>query len=163
MKIFIRVSKRWLLPFILCTLMWVVISRGDLTSWVVGLPSITLAVIVIDRLHARGKQGIHVGMLPGFIAWFLWNSFRGGIDVALRALKPRLSLHPGFIHYPLHIPQGHARLFLVNVVSLLPGTLSADVEGDDLVLHALDTGADIIVETAYAERRIAELFGLSQD
>lgn len=156
-------SKRWLLPLLLCVMLWVVISRADPASWIVALPSIAFAVIVIDRLHVRGKQGIRAAMLPGFIAWFLWNSFRGGVDVTLRALKPRLSLQPGFLYYPLRLPHGHARLFLVNVVSLLPGTLSADIEGDELVLHCLDTGADIIVETGYAERRVAGLFGIPRD
>ena len=159
----IRNSKRWLLPLLLCVLLWVVISRGDPTSWIVALPSIVFAVIVIDRLHVSGKQGIRAAMLPGFIAWFLWNSLRGGVDVTLRALKPRLSLQPGFLHYPLHLPQGHARLFLVNVVSLMPGTLSTDIEGDELVLHCLDTGADIMRETGDAERRVAVLFGIARD
>lgn len=163
MKEFVGFSKRWMLPLLLCVLMWVVISKGDPDSWVVGVPTIAFAVIVIDRLHFRGKQGIRAGMLPGFILWFLWNSLRGGVDVALRALKPRLSLQPGFIRYPMRIPQGHARLFLVNVVSLLPGTLSTDIEGDELVLHCLDTAADIIVETGTAEQRVAVLFGISQD
>lgn len=163
MNIFIRSSKQWLLPLLVCILLWVVISKANPASWIVALPSIAFAVIVIDRLHVRGKQGIRAAMLPSFIAWFLWNSLRGGVDVTLRALKPRLSLQPGFLRYPLRLPQGHARLFLVNVVSLLPGTLSADIEGDELVLHCLDTGTDIIGETGYAERRVALLFGIPQD
>ena len=163
MKIFTGFSKRWLLPLLLCVLMWFVISKGDPASWIVGLPCIALAVFAIERMHTRGKLSIRAGLLPGFIAWFLWNSFKGGVDVALRASRPRLSLQPGFLRYPLRLPQGHARLFLVNVVSLLPGTLSADIEGNELVLHCLDTGADIIVETSDAEQRIAVLFGISQD
>lgn len=163
MNIFIENSKRWFLPLLLCTLLWVVISKADPASWIVGLPSIAFAVIVIDRLHVGGKQGIRAGLLPGFIAWFLWNSLRGGVDVALRALKPRMPLQPGFIRYSMRIPQGQARLFLVNVVSLLPGTLSADIEGDELVLHCLDTAADIILEMSYAEQRVAVLFGLSRN
>ena len=163
MKILIKFSRHWILPLLLCVLLWFVISRGDNASWIVGLPCVVLAVIAINRLHTRDKWTIRAGLLPGFIVWFLWNSFRGGVDVALRALKPRLSLQPGFLRYPLRIPQGHARLLLINAVSLLPGTLSADIEGDELVLHCLDTGADIIAETDYAEQRVAILFGISRD
>jgi multicomponent Na+:H+ antiporter subunit E len=99
-------------------------------------------------------------MLPGFTAWFMWHSMRGGVDVARRALAPQMRLHPGFLRYRLRLPPGHARLFLTNCISLLPGTLSADIEGNELVLHALDTGANVIAETREAERRVGELFGM---
>lgn len=60
------------------------------------------------------------------------------------------------------LPQGQARLIMVNVVSLLPGTLSADIEGDVLVLHALDTTTDVIAETRNAEQRVSALYGFDK-
>jgi len=162
MKVFIRFCRRWFLPLLLCVLLWVVISKGNLSSWVVGLPCIVIAVVAYQQLRVHGKPAIHVRLLPGFSIWFLWHSLRGGIDVAWRALQPKVQLQPGFLHYRLTLPPGPARLFLVNVVSLLPGTLSADIEGDVLLLHALDTSADITAEISEAESRITALYATSE-
>jgi multicomponent Na+:H+ antiporter subunit E len=125
---------------------------------VVGLPCIIIAVVAYQRLRIHDKPTLHLGSLPGFSIWFLWHSLRGGIDVAWRALQPTVQLQPGFLHYRLTLPPGPARLFLVNVVSLLPGTLSADIEGDVLLLHALDTSADITAEVSEAESRVTALY-----
>ena len=162
MKIFIEFSKQWLLPVLMFVLLWLVLTDGEIASLIVGLPCIALAVFAIKRLPIKDSHGIRAGLLPGFAAWFLWNSLRGGVDVAMRTFKPRMPLHPGFVRYSLNIQHENARIFLVNIVSLLPGTLSADLEGDELVLHCLDTAADISTETGYAEQRVALLFGLSQ-
>lgn len=162
MNKFIVASKRCLLPFLIYGLIWVIISKGDFTSWVVGLPSIALAVTITDRLFAMRIQKVNISLLPGFIIWFLWHSLRGGMDVAWRALQPSVQLDPGFLHYHMTLPQGQARLIMINVVSLLPGTLSADIEGDVLVLHALDTTADVIAETLNAEQRVSALYGFNK-
>jgi len=152
---------RWLSPLVLLGLLWGVVAKGDAASWVVGLPSIALAAVAFDRLRGQRTLGFRPWMLPEFAAWFLWHSLRGGADVAWRALQPQMPLHPGFLRYRLALPPGSARVFLVDCLSLLPGTLSADIEGDELVLHALDTGADVIAETREAERRVEKLYGIS--
>ena len=158
MNSLIVAGKRWLLPFLFYGLIWFILSKGNFSSWIVGLPSIAFAVIATDRLFAPGKEKVRISALPGFVIWFLWHSLRGGLDVAWRALQPRVQLKPGFLRYPMALPPGRARVFMVNVISLLPGTLSADIEGDVLVLHALDTSADVIVETREAETRISALY-----
>lgn len=162
MSIFSVARERFLLPFFVYGLIWVTLSKGELTSWIVGLPAVALAAITTHRLFAPGSNRINIALLPEFIIWFLWHSLRGGIDVAWRAMQPRVQLEPGFIDYPMKIPPGQARFLLISVVSLLPGTLSADIKGDVLVLHALDTGGNIISETHSAEQRISALYGLQK-
>ena len=163
MNSLIVAGKRWFLPFLFYGLIWFILSKGDFASWIVGLPCVALAVVATDRLFAMGVQKVRISSLPGFMIWFLWHSLRGGLDVAWRALQPRVQLKPGFLHYPMTLPQGQARVFMVNVVSLLPGTLSADIEGDVLVLHALDTSADVIAETRDAEQRVSALYGIDRE
>lgn len=153
---------RWFLPLVVLGLLWGLIAKGSAASWLVGLPCIMLASVAFDRLRDQPKSRLRPWVLPGFAAWFLWNSLRGGLDVAWRALQPRMPLQPGFLRYKLALPPGPGRVFLVNCVSLLPGTLSADIDGDELVLHALDVGANVIAETREAERRVEILYGTSE-
>ncbi|MBT8127045.1 MAG: hypothetical protein HKP12_00495 [Gammaproteobacteria bacterium] len=90
MREFIRFCKRWLLPLLLCTLLWVVISKGNPSSWVAGLPCIIIAVVAYQRLRVHSKPSLRLSLLPGFSIWFLWHSLRGGIDVAWCALQPKI-------------------------------------------------------------------------
>ena len=52
---------------------------------------------------------------------------KGGVYVAWRAFDPRMPITPELIEYPLRLPPGLPRVILVNMVSLLPGTLSAEL------------------------------------
>jgi multicomponent Na+:H+ antiporter subunit E len=163
MKPTILPIRRLLLPGLLLCLLWLVVSQADAASWVVGLPGILLALYVYHRCSDAdsGPLRIRLRAVPGFALWFLWQSLRGGIDVAWRALQPRVRLNPGFVRYRLSVPPGRARVFLVNCLSLLPGTLSADMEGDDLLVHALDAQAGIADDTRAIEAQVKRLYGLA--
>jgi multicomponent Na+:H+ antiporter subunit E len=49
---------------------------------------------------------------------------------------------------------------MANVVSLLPGTLSAELRGDCLKVHVLDANADVFEELQSLESKIKHVFGL---
>ena len=89
------------------------------------------------------------------------ESLRGGVDVALRALHPRLPLAPALLAYDLRLAPGLARIFMVNVVSLLPGTLSADLSGSGLSVHVLDRNLPVQHQLQALEQQVAMLFGVS--
>lgn len=97
--------------------------------------------------------------LAAFALHFLLASFRGGFDVARRALQPRLSLQPALVVHQLSLPAGLPRTLMLSVVSLLPGTLSVAVDAAGrLQVHVLVRHAEHgLVEL---EDRIARLFGL---
>lgn len=101
--------------------------------------------------------------LFGFTGYFLWTSIAGGIDVAGRALRPQLNIHPTWLRYRLSLPRGQPRTLMVSMLSLLPGTLSAELQDDDILLvHALD-GSDAKAtrnSVAELERRLAWFFSL---
>ena len=88
--------------------------------------------------------------LPRFSAFFLTQSVLGGIDVAKRALAPKLRLNPGFLDFSCAIRNPASRLLFVNCISLLPGTLSADLQGRALRIHYL--GGDTSHHYADLER-----------
>ncbi len=93
-----------------------------------------------------------------FVPLFFWESFKGGIDVARRVVGPRLDVEPGFFDYRLELTLPSARVFFVDVVSLLPGTLSADMHGDTLRVHALDRSVDTAGELRRLECHVAAIF-----
>lgn len=136
---------------------WWLLNRGDHASWIIGLPFIAAAValsIVLAPPRALRWRPLHV---IGFIPVFIWESIKGGVDVTLRVLRLNMPLYPIVINYNVSLPDGLPRLLMLNVVSLLPGTLSADMHEDQLTLHILDKHTAFEVELQRIEKYIANM------
>lgn len=139
--------------------LWVLLTRAAPSSWVVGLPFIVLAAVSSRRQASHGDSPLSIAGALRFIPFFLRESVRGGVDVAQRVLGRRLRVQPGFTDYQIRLQRPCARLLFANSVSLLPGTLAADINDDQLSVHALDTGTDFENELAQVEQRVARIFG----
>lgn len=140
--------------------LWVVLTRADPLSWIIGAPVVAAAAWASARLNTQCPLArIALRQLPGFIGFFLLASLRGGLDVARRILASPPAITPGFIRYHTGLSQPGARVFFLDLISLLPGTLSADLDApDQLVIHTLDQSADNRAELAQLERRVAALW-----
>lgn len=137
---------------------WWVLTEGE-PAWGIGLPVVFLAGAAAWYVRAPGRLRVSFAGALRFVPYFVRQSLWGGLDVARRALDPRMPLDPALLVYRLRLPPGPARVFLADIVSLLPGTLSAELAGDRLRLHVLDRApAPAAVRTL--EERVADLFGL---
>jgi multicomponent K+:H+ antiporter subunit E len=78
-------------------------------------------------------------------------------------LGPRRALRPRFIVIPLELRQPFSITLLASIISLTPGTVSANLSGDrrTLLVHGLkvtDEAAAVAQIKKRYERRIAEVF-----
>lgn len=148
------------LPFrlLIAALIWVALTQGASSSIPIGVVVVAAAAFASALLLPRLPWSPR-GLVP-FAGYFLINSLRGGFDVARRAFHPRLPLAPDVIEYAFRIKGELPRVALANMISLLPGTLGADLDDTRLYVHALDADRDIQSEIEDAERRVAGLFGL---
>ena len=159
-------SRKAKLPSILISTtilagLWWLIVQGRADAWLVGLPAVALASLASFHLGSQTLPRVSLTGLFAFVALFLYESVRGGVDVARRTLGPGLRIQPGFRRYRLHIRHPAARVLLVNCISLLPGTLAADLDGDHAELHLLDTGVNPDPQLQQLEQAVARLFGLT--
>ncbi len=83
-----------------CLLLWWVLTGGRASSWIIGVPTIALALWVMSRLPQTPLRPISFAGLLRFIPYFLLQSIRGGIDVARRTYSPTLPLDPQIIEFP---------------------------------------------------------------
>jgi multicomponent Na+:H+ antiporter subunit E len=139
--------------------LWWLIAEGRLDAWLVGVPAVALAVLASARLSGGARSRLSLAGWPGFIALFLRESLAGGIDVARRTLGRRLHIQPGFSSYRTRLQDPRARILLANCISLLPGTLAADLDGERVELHLLDSRDDPDPQLQRLEQAIARLFG----
>lgn len=138
--------------------LWLIFD--GLSGWPVGLLAAAAGGALAGWLSEGPPFRWNPFRLVGFAGFFVVESFRGGLDVAWRTLHPRMPVNPHFFEYAIALPEGQPRTLLISVISLLPGTLSAELDSDRNVLfvHALAGGGRAGV--ARLERWVAWLFSL---
>jgi multicomponent Na+:H+ antiporter subunit E len=101
-----------------------------------------------------------VRVAPRFLAyvpWLLKEIVVANIQVARLVLDPRLPIDPVVVRFNTRLSTDLARTTFANSITLTPGPVTLDVEGSELVVHALTTAmADLAGGTM--ERRIAGVF-----
>ncbi|TVQ34111.1 MAG: hypothetical protein EA370_11105 [Wenzhouxiangella sp.] len=98
--------------------------------------------------------------LLAFAGFFLWESLKGGIDVAWRALHPSLPVEPFFARHRMSLPPGQPRTLMVSTVSLLPGTLSADLDDTGTILEVHGLMPEAMDSVTRLESWVTWLFSL---
>ncbi len=144
---------------ILFLLIWWILTDGSVPSLWIGVPAVFLAVTASMKLIPPVPfDGFE---LFRFVPFFLLHSLLGGVDVARRAFQPDLPIAPELIEYPMRLPPGLPLVFMTNVISLLPGTLSVAIDRSVLKLHVLDGSKDYVTELKALEQGVARLFRVS--
>jgi len=146
---------------LLFSLLWRVLTDGTAGSWWIGAPAVAGAVIISVILVP--PLGLVWREVMGFVPFFLWHSLKGGADVARRAFHPRMPVAPELIEYPLRLPPGLSQVAMINITSLLPGTLSAEIEGQVLKVHVLDRRGDYLDGLNALEQRVGRMLGSASD
>lgn len=154
------VSAAW--RGLLFLLLWLVVTEGDPGAVVPGLGAAAAATWASLRLLPRAAAAAWPRPLAALrlALRFLNQSVLGGVDVARRALSPRMRLSPGFVQCRLdRLPPGPARHAFAAEMSLLPGTLGAGLENDTLILHCLEAGPAVIRQAEEEQALLAEALG----
>ncbi len=145
--------------FVVFAAVWFVLTGSELESWILGVPAVFFAVALSLFLSpSSSSYPLSLSGICRFILFFLRQSSLSGIDVMRRVLSPRLLINPGLVSYITLLPKGAPRVFFVNTISLLPGTLSADLQGDTVIVHTLDKDLPVWANIQKLEGIIAVLF-----
>jgi multicomponent Na+:H+ antiporter subunit E len=135
---------------------WWILTGGDPASWKIGVPAVALALWTSVKLAPPVVRFSVTGALS-FSGFFLLQSLKGGVQVALLALHPKLDLRPVELELPLHLAPGPGQVILAATLCLMPGTLATGMGNNRLRLHVLDVRMPAERELRDAERRIAHM------
>jgi multicomponent Na+:H+ antiporter subunit E len=135
---------------------WIVLIGFGPADLVVGLITAAAATWTSLRLLQPQPGRVRLTALLSLIPHLLWKSVVASVDVARRALDPRLPLRPGFITYRVEFAPGPACNVFAAITSLMPGTVPCADEDGALVYHCLDVGQPVVEELAEEERRLAQ-------
>ncbi|MBM4087815.1 MAG: cation transporter [Planctomycetes bacterium] len=144
----------------LAALWWLMVGE-DPSSWLIGIPAILSAAAAAWLLAGpTARVGFTITGLVRFAPFFLAHCFLGGLDVSTRAFRATISLEPVLIEWRTRLPCTVSRVMFASVISLIPGTLAADLRGDRLTVHLLDGRTDYEADLRRVERVVASLFGI---
>jgi len=119
--------------------LWLMIANWEEEDLPLGLAASALALWISLSILPPTAVRPHLASLAKLNLRFLSCSIIAGVDVARRALLPRLDLHPGFVAVSLTLPPGSVRNAFLLYSSLQPGTLPTSAEDETIRVHCLDT------------------------
>jgi multicomponent Na+:H+ antiporter subunit E len=96
--------------------------------------------------------------LTTFFAWLLIQIPPAGLVIARVVLDQRRPPRPGVVRFRTGLTNPAARTLLANAITLVPGTMTLNIEDDVFVVHAFTPDAMLDLYTAATQRRIARAF-----
>ena len=101
-----------------------------------------------------------LGLRPlGYAGWLAVEIVKSNIDVASRILNPGLPIQPQVIRVRSTQKTDLGRVIFANSITLTPGTVSMEIRGDEIIVHALSTDAADFDASGEMNRRVTALEG----
>jgi multicomponent Na+:H+ antiporter subunit E len=137
---------------------------GHYTALIItfGALSCLLVVLIASRMGIADAEGHPIGMLVRIVAyvpWLTWAIIRSNIDIAAVILKPGLPISPRVFKIKAGQKSTVGKVIYANSITLTPGTVALDVDGDIITVHALDEGSARDLEEGSMDRRVCRVEG----
>lgn len=155
--------KHSLFLFVLLSAAWLLWSGiYQPLTLTLGLVSVVLVCFISRRMGLADDEGTPLGIAVRtflFLPWLIFEILKANVDVALRIISPRMPISPRIIRVKAGQRTDLARVIYANCITLTPGTVSVDIEGDEIVIHALSREAAAGVESGVMGRKVERLEG----
>lgn len=123
--------------FLLWLLLVGELSIGHLLLGIILAVVLPLLADMLQPEHARFGRATVVLVL---VRRVLWDILMSNIEVARRILGPERVLTPAFVWLPLELTNIHGITALASIITLTPGTVSAELSEDQrhLLVHCFN-------------------------
>jgi multicomponent Na+:H+ antiporter subunit E len=134
-------------------LIWLFASGTLATDTVLTGVVITAAIALAFAAFARvysvirwSPRAIYTYLL--YLGVFLYELVKANLNVMRYVFSPHIDIHPGIVEIKTNLRSPIGRLALANSITLTPGTLVVDMQGDSLFIHWINvTATDPVAAT----------------
>jgi multicomponent Na+:H+ antiporter subunit E len=124
--------------FILLFIVWIGLTNSlDPQELIIGV----VIAFVVAKFFTKDYD-INLGNLIfkylKFAPIFIKNLVKSNIEVAKIVLNPKLLINTGVVKLKTNLKSEHDKLILANAITLTPGTITLELEGDELYVHVLN-------------------------
>ncbi|MDP8203476.1 MAG: Na+/H+ antiporter subunit E [Candidatus Tenebribacter mawsonii] len=140
--------KKGFLFFISLLIVWILLAGTDQQEIIIGaIVSLLLTIIffskatIFSEFHINPKA-IFYSIIYIFV--FSWELLKSNLDVAFRVIHPTIPINPGIVKVKTKLKSKLGRTILANSITLTPGTLTVETNGEDYYIHWIDVTSNDI-------------------
>ena len=125
-----------------------------------GLLSTLLVVFLAFRADLIDRENQPVLIKPTVLFYWGWlgrEIIKSNIDVCRRILDPRMPISPSMFTVRASQKSDLGRVTYANSITLVPGTVTVDVEEDEFTVHALTREAATDLQSGEMNRRVCDV------
>ena len=139
--------------------LWIMLSASfDWIHLVLGLV-LSFAVAWINSGHSPFVPKFRLwGNILLYLPWLFIKIVQSSLHVSKLILHPALPIDPRLINVETKLGHHAAVVLLGNSITLTPGTITAEVERNTLIVHAMDEVSGDDVTSKRIESKIADIF-----
>lgn len=143
--------------------LWLLLS-GHYNSLllVLGGLSCLLVVVIAYRMDVIDHEGHPIQLTPRVLIywpWLVWEIVKSNVDVLRRILHPALPISPTIVTVPGTQKSEVGLVTYANSITLTPGTVTINMKGSDMIVHALSRDGADGLETGDMDRRVTAFEG----
>jgi multicomponent Na+:H+ antiporter subunit E len=131
---------RYVIYFIIAFCFWLLLTLSiNLDHLIAGAVVALLGTVIFGGYFTdkpmKFLQLHRLFWLVIYVPIFLWYMVKANVDVAYRVLHPERPIKPGIVKIKTVLKTDIAKVFLANSITLTPGTMTCDIDGDYLYIH----------------------------
>jgi multicomponent Na+:H+ antiporter subunit E len=141
----------------LAALWWLLSGQTAPLLLAFGLASVLGTVWLARRMDIVDHESHPVHLSVALLRYWLHlirEIVVSNIDVVRAILSPRPAIEPHFLTVRLHQTTDLGKVILANSITLTPGTVTVDLQGDELLVHALTRSSGRAVEEGQLDRLV---------
>ena len=161
-------SPRTLALFLVLLAFWLLLS-GQYNPLFIGMGVASAALVTAlthdmverelgDRPSTVRAVALKTWWFAVYTVWLFGRILPAGVQVAWFVVHPRMPIDPHMLRFRTQLSSPIARTILANSITLVPGTMSVTVEGDEFCVHTMvpASAADLI--SARMQNHVGRVF-----
>jgi len=142
---------------------WLVLSGHYTPSlMIIGAVSSLAVVALASRMAVIDREGQPIYLLARatvYWPWLIWQIVKSGIDVSRLIVSPSLPISPTLINVKASQKSVVGIVTYANSITLTPGTVSVETEGDEITVHAITHDGAMDLAGGEMDRRVTRFEG----
>lgn len=129
---------------------------------ILGMAATLLTLWLSSRMRIIDAESHPVWAVLHYVTYWPWLSVeivKSSFDVARRVLSPSMPISPTVFEMRASQKTLVGRVVLANSITLTPGTVTLDVDGDRLTVHALASESVEYAMSGEMDRRVTRAEG----